>query len=177
MFFLYILQSLKRVLWDHVPKCFPNYHPNYLWVFIFRVAENTMQLYIYLIIRTHNPDNRTPSVLVLRSSSSQILPYIYGGTRYREMSRVLSSDLQRRRRGFLINIIIKFYYKMFFLCILWKRDLWDHVENVFNQIIYGFLFLELQRKAFYFWRRGHRGTMGSPKNWKLFLHFYKRYKL
>jgi len=64
-----------------------------------------MQLYIYLLIRTRNPDNRTfgprASVLVLRSScfgprasvlvlrSSRILPYIYGGARYSEMSGAL----------------------------------------------------------------------------------------
>ena len=56
------LHLSKRYLWDHVPKHFTTYQPIYLWGFIFRVAEkgyNTMQLYIYLLIRTRNPDLRS----------------------------------------------------------------------------------------------------------------------
>ena len=37
--FLCILQYLKKGRWHHVPKCFPTYHPNYLWVFIFKSRE------------------------------------------------------------------------------------------------------------------------------------------
>ena len=62
-------------------KDFTTYHPIYLWVFIFRVAEkgvNKPEYYaIYLIIQTRNPDNRTfglrASVLVLRSSVGSAL--------------------------------------------------------------------------------------------------------
>ena len=37
--FLCILQFLKKGRWHYVPKCFPTYQPNYLWVFIFKSRE------------------------------------------------------------------------------------------------------------------------------------------
>ena len=51
-----------------------------------------MQLYIYLLIRTCNPDNRS-SCFGLRLS--HVLSYIYGGSRYSEMSGVLRCYLIR----------------------------------------------------------------------------------
>jgi hypothetical protein len=36
---LCILQSLKIGCWHHSSKVFTSYHPEYLWFFIFRVAE------------------------------------------------------------------------------------------------------------------------------------------
>jgi hypothetical protein len=120
-----------------------------------------MQLYIYLLIRTYNPDNRTfgprASVLVLRSScfgprasvlvlrSSQILSYIYGGARYSEMSRVL--------RCYLIGVslhLVTFKKRSMRLC---SKRFSKLSSNIFMGFYFRscrekFLFSELQRKVF-----------------------------
>ena len=114
--------------------------------FIFKVAEkgyNTMQLYIYLLIRTRNPDNRTfgprPSVLVLRSSCFAVLTdsalHIWRGS----VSRNEWGIELLPYRGFSAS------------CDFQKgvcHTINKKILQVINQNIYGFLFSELQRKGF-----------------------------
>ena len=76
---LFFSAFLKKGIYETIHQnVFQLINQIYLWVFIFRVAEkgyNTMQLYIYSLIRTRNPDLRSSSfgprrsVLVVRSSS------------------------------------------------------------------------------------------------------------
>ena len=140
---LFFSAFLKKGIYETIHQnVFQLINQIYLWVFIFRVAEkgyNTMQLYIYLLIRTCNPDNRTfgprASVLVLRSS--QIPPYIYGGR----------GSVSRNEWG--IELLP---YRGFSASCDFQKGVCHTINKkilqVINQNIYGFLFSELQRKGF-----------------------------
>jgi hypothetical protein len=111
-----------------------------------------MQLYIYLLIRTIGP-----AVLVLRSSSfgprpswsSQILPYIYGGARYPEMSGVLSCYLI----GVSLHHVI---FKKGSVTLLTKR-----FYKLSTKIFMGFYFQSCREKVF-FKGKGQRRKLVEP---------------
>ena len=89
--FLCILPSLKIDHRHYTSKVFPTYHPIYLWVFIFGVAEKKIfsktgvyNAYNYVVIRTRRV--LVLRVLVLRALPHmprllRVSPYMYVGPR------------------------------------------------------------------------------------------------
>jgi hypothetical protein len=129
------LHFWKRVVDTIHQNVFQLINQIYLWVFIFRLAEkgyNTMQLYIYSLIRTRNPDLRSSSFGPRPSFLTDSVLHIWRGS----VSRNEWGIEVLPYRGFSAS------------CDFWKGVYETMFQNVFqlvNQNIYGFLFWGLQR--------------------------------
>ena len=111
--FLCILQYLKKGRWHYVPKCFPTYQPNYLWVFIFKSREKGVFF---------------------------------------------------QKTGFW-RTLLSIFMNCFSLH-LWKKGIYETIhQKIFQliiQIIYGFLFLKVERNVFLCVKQGFWKAFYKP---------------
>ena len=138
--FLCILQFLKKGRWHYVPKCFPTYQPNYLWVFIFKSREKG-------VFFQKTGFWRTLLSIFMNCFSLHL------------WKKGIYETIHQKIFQLIIQIIYGFAENSSFSasCNFWKRvvdTMFQKIFQLITQYIYGFLFSKVERKGFSFKKRG-----------------------